>query len=243
MSLARAFTKRIKPSNNSDDTSSYLPRSCTVRYAPGTISRTQISLPTKLISTTNVHALNAPDIRKLGNESSSSSIADSEPESEFSTIDKSFLSNTDTSSLDLSPITPMTPVSDDLSKKDFFSSRDVPSTPVPAVAAPSLPERSPTHSKRAHVQLARQRSVQRHSPPPLVISSTAAEPHPFGQELAKVQEMAEEFGGPNAMVLDEEEQEMLAKGLQKFSVDEYLHEVMGMYGGVFEDQVTLNPWI
>lgn len=55
--------------------------------------------------------------------------------------------------------------------------------------------------------------------------------------------MAEEFGGPNAMVLDEEEQEMLSKGLQKFSVDDYLHEVMGMYGGVFEDQVTLNPWM
>lgn len=247
MSIARAFTKRIKPSH-SDDSPSLLPRSCTVRYAPGTISRTQISLPTKLISTTNVHALNAPDIRKISNESSSSSIADSEPESEFSTIDKSFLSNTDASSLpDLSPTTPM---SDDLSKKDFFSTRDTPSTPVltaadptPAIAAPSLPERSPTHSKRAHVQLAQQRSVQRHSPPPLAISSTAAEPHPFGQELAKVQEMAEEFGGPNAMVLDEEEQEMLSKGLQKFSVDDYLHEVMGMYGGVFEDQVTLNPWM
>lgn len=69
-------------------------------------------------------------------------------------------------------------------------------------------------------------------------------PHPFGRELAKVDEVAEGFGAAGSgMVLDEEEQEMAARGLHKFSVDDYVAELTGLTGGIYEDKLTLNPWI
>lgn len=95
------------------------------------------------------------------------------------------------------------------------------------------------------------------SPPPTAIAnkaivrnsadifSAAADPdHPFGRELAQVNEIAEEFGA-TARLLEEEEQEILSKGLYKFGVEDYLDEITGLYGGVFEDQLgpTANPWI
>jgi len=67
--------------------------------------------------------------------------------------------------------------------------------------------------------------------------------HPFGRELAKVNEMAEDFGAATT-VLDEEEQELLNKGLCKSSVDDYINEIVGLYsGGVFENSVIANPWL
>lgn len=68
--------------------------------------------------------------------------------------------------------------------------------------------------------------------------------HPFSHELAKVDEVAEGFGTMgNGSVIDEEEQEMMAKGLQKFTVDDYLAEITGLTGGIYEDRVALNPWM
>lgn len=68
--------------------------------------------------------------------------------------------------------------------------------------------------------------------------------HPFGKELAKVNEIAEEFGA-TARLLDEEEQEIMSKGLCKFGVEDYLDEIAGLYGGIFEDKLgpMSKPWI
>ena len=83
------------------------------------------------------------------------------------------------------------------------------------------------------------------SPPPMAIEQVAKpverESHPFGRELAKVAEVAESFAV--RPVLDEEEEEMITKGLHKFSVDDYLAEITGLSGGVYEDQIMLNPWL
>lgn len=58
--------------------------------------------------------------------------------------------------------------------------------------------------------------------------------HPFGKELAQVNEVAEEFGATQTLI-DEEEQELLNKGFKKFGVSEYLDEIADLYnGGVFE---------
>lgn len=274
MSLMRNFTKRARAHTRGEEPTIQA-RSCTVKYAPGTINRAKISLPTELLSTTNVHALNAPDIRKASAETSSSSSADSvHSDNDFSSIDKGFLSADNSSATDLSPITPMTPFSEtglNNDVKDFFSSRSivasVTSTPA-SEPTPAVPKRAPSHSKRAHIEVSRQRSFNRSmSPPPTDISKSTNGPgvrdsvamfgspksgssersHPFGRELAKVHEVAEGFGAAG-MVLDEEEQEMLSKGLQKFTVADYLAELTGMHihgfsGGVYEDQVTLNPFI
>ena len=57
--------------------------------------------------------------------------------------------------------------------------------------------------------------------------------HPFGLELAQVSEIAEEYGVKEHLAnqIDLEEQEMRAKGLLKFSADEYLSEVRGLFAG------------
>lgn len=67
--------------------------------------------------------------------------------------------------------------------------------------------------------------------------------HPFGKELAQVNEVAEEFGA--AAFLEEEEQELRSQGLMKFSVNDYLDEISGLYGGVFDGKLghLSKPWI
>lgn len=232
MSLARAFTKRIKRHN--DDSPTPMARGNTVKYAPGTINRNNISLPTELISTTNVQALTAPDIRKpSGSSSSSSSSTHSGHDSDFSTIDRSFLTS------DSSPPTPSTPPMD--TDKPFFGD-----TPV-------VPRRAPSHSKKAHEELSRKLSVQRMSPPPMSLTRARSfrkseaqrvdEDHPFGAELAQVIEVAEGFSA--RAVLDEEELFMQEQGLFKFGVEDYIHEIQQLYGGVFEDHLgpAANPWL
>ncbi|KAK3903461.1 hypothetical protein C8A05DRAFT_14568 [Staphylotrichum tortipilum] len=55
--------------------------------------------------------------------------------------------------------------------------------------------------------------------------------HPFGPELAQVSEIAEEYGVREhlASALEFEEREMKARGLRKFSADDYLSEVRGLF--------------
>lgn len=76
------------------------------------------------------------------------------------------------------------------------------------------------------------------------IFNGAADPnHPFGKELAQVNEVAEDFGA-TSMLLDEEEQELLNQGLCKFGVSDYLDEIAGLYG-VLDDHLgpLSRPWI
>jgi len=47
--------------------------------------------------------------------------------------------------------------------------------------------------------------------------------HPFGAELAKVSEIAEEYGASDLNAVEEEY--LLAKGLRKYGVEEYLQEI------------------
>ncbi|KIW64039.1 hypothetical protein PV04_09000 [Phialophora macrospora] len=252
MSISRAFTKRVR---RNVEQQAPMMRSTTVKYAPGTIDRNLISLPTELISTTNVQALTAPDIRSISGPSSGS--VSSANDSDFSTIDRSFLTNTgsDSSSVDSSgPATPVTPATD---AKSFFDLKQttplLPSVMSPSFDTPAIPQRSPSHSKKAHVELSRKLSIQRLSPPPTTIAkapnrdaveSSVMSPHPFGKELAQVNEVAEEFGA-TARLLDEEEQEILSKGLHKFGVEDYLDEIAGLYGGIFDDKLgpMSKPWI
>ncbi|GAW18184.1 hypothetical protein ANO14919_076580 [Xylariales sp. No.14919] len=50
--------------------------------------------------------------------------------------------------------------------------------------------------------------------------------HPFGQELAKVSELAEELGVKDKLQgTDDEEQQLMAKGLCKFKAEDYLAEI------------------
>lgn len=57
-------------------------------------------------------------------------------------------------------------------------------------------------------------------------------------------EVAEEFGGVSAL-LDEEEQEMRMKGLMKYKAEDYVNEILGLWGGACDDRLTVmaSPWI
>ena len=121
---------------------------------------------------------------------------------------------------------------------------------------PPVPKRASSHSKKAHEELAHKRSVSRMSPPPsslagptVVRSSadifSATDPsHPFKKELTKVNEVAEEFGLVSTS-LAKEEQDLIRRGLRKFGVEDYIEEIQGLYGGVFEDKLgpMANPWV
>lgn len=54
--------------------------------------------------------------------------------------------------------------------------------------------------------------------------------HPFGAELAQVNELAEEICAAESTMLDEEEQYLVDHGLCKFGVNDYLDEIQGYFG-------------
>lgn len=71
-----------------------------------------------------------------------------------------------------------------------------------------------------------------------------AEAHPFSKELEQVNEVAEEFGATPLM--DEEERTLRRKGLQKFTVDDYLFEIQDLYGSIFDDKLgplSTGAWL
>jgi hypothetical protein len=86
-------------------------------------------------------------------------------------------------------------------------------------------------------------SYSQKSPMPKILSATPVSPspsaprfrrpmdgvesqHPFGQELAKVSELAEELGVKDKLQdVDEEEEQLIANGLLKFKAEDYLAEI------------------
>jgi len=70
--------------------------------------------------------------------------------------------------------------------------------------------------------------------PPMEMPEAAAE-HPFGNELAQVSELAEEYmqSGIQTGVIDEEEQFLLQRGLFKFDAQDYMDEIQGLFTSVF----------
>ena len=227
MSLSRAFTgKRTRP-----QISAPMPqRSVTTRqFASGTI-RNKISAPVELLSTTNMLSYNAPDLYPQSSTSQSGDDSDSLPALSTSTTP-----SPDNSSADSSP--PSSPEPNHLSC--YFNSSGRQSTSS-AEDAPMIPQRSSSHTKKSHEMLHRKRSVSRMSGKSSV-SSFAREsanmfsgkvevisgpgPHPFGNELAQVTELVEEYGVQSRMqVIDEEEQELISKGLFKFDAEDYMQD-------------------
>lgn len=98
---------------------------------------------------------------------------------------------------------------------------EVPVIPEPVLAAPPTKQLS---QRRPEVPLA----------------------HPFGQELAQVSEIAEEFGVKDKLhVVDEEEQDLIRKGLCRFRAEDYLLEVSSLFAAFLApEQAESQPvWI
>lgn len=76
-------------------------------------------------------------------------------------------------------------------------------------------------------------------------SSSGPEPHPFGNELAQVTELAEEYDVTGGLqVIDEEEQELISKGLFKFDAEDYRNEIESFFAEAFGDPTPSQAmWI
>jgi len=256
MSLARALTKRIR----SRETSSAVPptpgRATSTRKFDRNFDRNQISLPIELLSTTNVLAYDAPDLHNLHdfNNSSSASSATSFDDSSSSRAasSSSSISSPDSPSRDCSPVTVepnhLSTYFEVPSKARSSVDSHRQSNTLAELDAPAIPSRAMSHTKKTHQALARKRSQSMIRTPPISLPPTSAPrssldlfsikpdaSHPFGAELAQVNELAEDFGVHDITVWDEEDQFLMEHGLQRFTADDYVNEIQGLFGGVFDD--------
>ncbi|KAF2716749.1 hypothetical protein K431DRAFT_234681 [Polychaeton citri CBS 116435] len=272
MSLARAFTTRRNKQPESA-ASSFIGRAASHRNGRPVL-RSKISLPVELISTTNNLVNYAPDIAgttpiprnvSTGSSSSSTSGEDSDASSPEGSIHNE--SVTDASSID--GMSPIEPAPNHLSC--YFKPNVETASPVPSrspslsqrssMEAPDLPQRAPSHSKKAHERLNRKRSIQRMMSPPRssrdlrsseeIFSSTssatveAPRESPFGMELAQLDEVAEEFGH---VVRDAESDADLVslenRGLARYGASDYMNEISDLLNDLFDDSGSdLAGWI
>ncbi|KFZ13131.1 hypothetical protein V502_06754 [Pseudogymnoascus sp. VKM F-4520 (FW-2644)] len=254
MALSRAFTTR--KGSKSQNTAPVPTRSLTTKhsFSAGTI-RNKISGPMELLSTTNMLSYNAPDLHPIstspissGDESDIPSMSHSTSTTPDSSVRGSGSSNT----------TPISPSPNHLSS--YFANADnkqPTSTTTATDAAPSIPQRAMSHTKKSHEILSRQRSTRQSSHtsshtsshsstsasrkpsishPRTSIDFFSAAPafdstaNPFTNELAQVRELAEEYsGGATRRALSEEEEDLYARGLCKFSAEDYMAEIEGLY--------------
>ena len=224
MELARALTNRKR---NVSDSVRFDPKRAASMRRAGTIKRSAISAPLELLSTTNVLAFNAPNIY-------GSSDNESEGSMTFSNSTRATTPDNDSPS----PVEP-----NHLSTYFHNANRALsPELKDPSECdSPTIPQRMPSHTKKSHQLAARKRSMT--VQPPLEIhTATAAHSsiemfshkpeadHPFGAELTKVNELAEEIGARDVLILDEEEQYLMSNGFCKFGAEDYLQEIMGLLG-------------
>ncbi|RDA94132.1 hypothetical protein CP533_6549 [Ophiocordyceps camponoti-saundersi (nom. inval.)] len=270
MSLSRAFTtRRLRLSSSSTISSSNADGGQTPRRSHSML-RHKISAPIELIHTTNMLSYNAPDIPRtstLDTDSTSPSQESTPPTSPevgngsssphpnhltlyFENPAKSMMvveeekppqipkrspSHTKKNSFDA--IARSRSASRLSSQSDFSLSTK---------AAQSF-SRSPSTSTRAS-SISQVSATKLAPPAPQPVAPLTTDGHPFGQELAKVKELAEEFGVDGRLpVIDEEQQYLDARGLIKLSADEYLSAIHSLASAFFPESkhatISTPLWI
>lgn len=199
------------------------------------VSKLQISAPVELISTTNMISYTAPTLLNSPLSSTTPST-----NGRFFPLAASPVPSPPTSDVE-SPSPPNSPTA---VRPNHLSAYFSPAPVLPPMSpARSLSTRSSFTPQRSASSSSTSSKQQRRSqgPPPRAAHRGMAS-NPFGVELAKVSEIAEEYGLKG--VGDAEEEFMYSNGLQKFNAEDYLREI-GPFGGVFNDELpTLNPgWI
>ncbi|KAG4442286.1 hypothetical protein IFR05_002210 [Cadophora sp. M221] len=234
MSLSRAFTTR----RNAKMDDAALKRNLTSKHSFGSsLRQIKISAPVELLSTTNMLSYNAPDLYPSSGGSRSSQSGDESDRSPSSNRSTP-MTSPDTSSVESSPTTPEP---NHLScyfgtTKSTASDND----------APLIPRRSPSHTKKHSIERSASRmsasrkgsmSTARSSINMFAANPEVIEQHPFGNELAQVSELAEEYGisKETLAVVDEEEQELVSRGLFKFRAEDYMSEIQGLFLSTFGD--------
>lgn len=276
MSFARAFSTRAKKQTEPQISNPMrLGRAATQRGGKP-VFRHEISSPVALLSTTNATAHIHADIpgtspieycNQAPLSSSASSSHSSSEESDAST--RSTHSNdtiTDASSVDESPCEP-----NHLScyfKPAVETNSPPQSRPTSASASPtfdtkrpSIPQRAPSHSKKAHELVSRQRSISRMQSPPARARSTgrssielfsptrsafveAPRESPFDSELAQLDEIAEEYGYVTSNHgKDEDAFYMQSQGLAHFCAGDYMAEIASVMDNFFAEDKDAAGWI
>lgn len=252
-SLVRALTtRRAKPEGLANV--QHIGRAASQR-AGKPVLRSQISSPVALVSSSNPLSYEAPDIigtksidfRKVSSESSTVS-SDPAEDSDASTL--SISSNTDASSIEGSPVS-SEPEPNHLSC--YFKTCSSDSSARTSLDAPVIPQRVPSHSKKAHERLHRKRSVQRlMSPPSSIIlrresadmfrAAEAPKESPFGGELAQLEEVAEEFShAVRDAEADADATYMTLNDLAHFGASDYLSEIHSL---IYDTLLAEEPsWI
>lgn len=266
MSLSRAFTTRRSRKPSDVDVSAFIPqRSLTTKhpFSPGTVRHQKISAPIELISTTNMLSYNAPDIYPRGRSSTTSSNSDGGSINSSSDTAPSSVESPLTSP-ELSRESSPTTSSPEPNHLSCYFGQSTASDDD----APMIPTRALSHTKVSAEYLARKRSISRMSSSKNSISSKTSIPpirtarssfsmfnpnpevseHPFGNELAQVSELAEEYSSSQEklMIVDEEEQELVASGLFKFRAEDYMSELQGLFSNIFGEKPQMSSpamWI
>ena len=235
MELARALTNRRKQVG--DLVGGAPNRAASMRSGHGTIKRSAISSPLELVSSTNALAYSAPNIYSSSDESDASMT--------FSGTSRATTPETESPS----PVEPNHLSIYFNSARSGSTRRSKDSIDAPS---PQIPKRVPSHTKKSHPAGAARRRAESDSQqqPPNAIhnlpatnspknveafTAKADSGHPFGAELAQVNEVAEDFGAREAIIMDEEEQYLMTHGLCKFGAEDYINEVQGLFGGTYNN--------
>lgn len=267
MSLARAFT--IKREKEQQPANLHVGRAASTRNGRP-VKRSQISAPVALISSTNALSYDAPDLptarrlhlRSVTGSSGTSTSSSSSDESDAPSLS---FDGTDRDSIDDSPATPE-PNHLSCYFKPAVDTKTPHRSPVisshSSFDAPSIPQRVPSHSKKAHEFVHRKRSVQRlMSPPASQVQrnssdffsnwsqpveappqeTTPSSENPFGNELAQLDVVAEEMSHAVCDAAAQEDQHIMQTyGLALLGANDYTSEI----GGLVHDYLLDEPvWI
>lgn len=244
MELARALTTRRRDAAASRPTPSRMV-SINKAHAAGSIDRAAISRPLELLSTTNVLAYNAPNIYASSDESEASFTMTASSRATTPDLDSASCSTAATSS----PIEPANmlhghfqsirrPSQSSHSHKESLDSV-IPPLPQRLHQRPKTPQVPPIPTQSL-VQPLKMPSAPSPVTSPMdrnMFSNLPDAEHPFGAELAQVNELAEGFSARDVIIMDEEEQFLLDHGLYKYGVHEYVDEIQGLFGSA-----QTNPW-
>ncbi|GAB7365544.1 hypothetical protein MBLNU230_g6616t1 [Neophaeotheca triangularis] len=272
MAFARAFSTRGKKPEPEISNPMRIGRAATQRGGKP-VFRHEISSPVALLSTTNATAHNHADIpgtspiEYCNQPSYPSSAASSHSSGEDSDASSGSVHSNDTitdaSSVDESPCEP-----NHLScyfKPAVETNRPTSSHSPTASARPSfdssrpnLPQRAPSHSKKAHEMVSRQRSISRMQSPPGSRGRTSIEAFsptrsgfveapresPFDNELAQLDEVAEEYGQViSNHSNDEDTVYMQSLGLAHFGASDYMAEISSVMDYLFAEDNDTAGWI
>lgn len=264
MSLLRALTTRRKQPEMQISTPMFIGRAASQRGGKpvlrAQISSPVALVSTSNVLLNNAHTIAGTSPIEMNSGSSASSInSSSADDSDGSTANGSTHTDTDASSIDIeSPVSPnhlscyFQPAID---SQCNTLNRSASSSARPSLESPRIPQRQASHSKKAHEHIHRKNSVRRMlSPLPAARDAIRDVAHssmeiftptmgafveapresPFGNELAQLDAVAEEFGH---VVRDAETDAdmtlMQSRGLAHFAASDYLSEIQSLIYDTF----------